>query len=53
MSVYSCLKSEKPIVNSIFPERRETDLSDELPGNQNATSFFKTEKKMCWPIIDW
>ena len=54
MSVYSCLKSEKPIFHSIFPEMLEIDRYDQLPGNQNALSFFlKPEKKMFWPIIEW
>ena len=47
MSVYSCLKSEKPIFHSIFPEILETDRYDQLPGNQNALSFLLNPKRKC------
>ena len=54
MSVYSCLKSEKPIFHNIFPEMLKTDRYDQLPGNQNVLSFFlNPKKKMFWPIVDW
>ena len=51
MSVYSFLKSEKPIFHNIFPEMLKTDRYDQLPGNQNALSFFLNPKKKCSGLL--